>query len=184
MTDSVASLDLVVFPTRDLDEATRREIINLCNRAFETDEFNDVFDLIANSVNPMHILGRIEGVLVGHATWSTRRVWLANETCLTTAHLDGVATDPNRQGRGIGSVLIERVNTEIADFDIGTLSTERQSFYARLGWESWQGPTARRYATGDVPTPDEPVMVLRTPRTPELDLSSSLVIEARRGNSW
>ncbi len=178
------ALDLTVLPTSALPPETRREIIDLCNRAFETDEFNELFDIIADAVDPTHLLCRLDGQLVGHVLRTTRRLWLADGPCLTTAHLDSVAVEPELQGRGLGSLLIERVAAEIAEFDIGTLSTERQSFYTRLGWVSWQGPTARRYETGDVPTPDEPVMVLRTPRTPALDPSSSLVIEARGGNSW
>ena len=139
MTVSIAALKLSVSPTRDLDEATRLEIVDLCNRAFETDEFNEVFELIADSVDPMHVLGRIDGRLVGHATWSTRRLWIAEGMHFRCAHLDGVATDPSLQNRGIGTAVIKRVMTEIATFDIGTLSTERQSFYARLGWQRWKG---------------------------------------------
>ncbi len=178
------ALDLTVMPTSALTPDTRREIIDLCNRAFETDEFNELFDIIADAVDPTHLLGRLDGQLVGHVLRTTRRLWLADGTCLMTAHLDSVAVEPDLQGRGIGSSLIERVAAEFGEFDIGTLSTERQSFYTRLGWESWKGQTARRRETEDVPTPGQPVMVLRTIRTPPLDLNSLLVIEARGGNSW
>ena len=184
MIDGTIELVLSVAATRSLDEATRREIVDLCTRAFEKDEFGEMFDLVADSVDPTHVLGHIQGRLVGHAICSTRRVWIAEGLALRSAHLDAVATDPNLQGQGIGTAVVQRLMNEIAGFDIGTLSTHRQSFYARMGWLAWNGPTARRRGAQDVTTTGEPVMVLKTARTPALDLSSLLVIEARRGDSW
>ena len=63
-------------------------------------------------------------------------------------------------------------------------STRRASFYARLGWERWRGPTAMRADDGLVPTPDDTVMILRTPTTPALDTAALLIADYRAGQPW
>jgi hypothetical protein len=56
-------------------------------------------------------------------------------------------------------------------FELGGLGTGRQSFYGRLGWRIWAGPSAVRTPDGERPTPDDDgyIMVLETPTTPPLD---------------
>jgi aminoglycoside 2'-N-acetyltransferase I len=73
---------------------------------------------------------------------------------------------------------------QILDFDLGGLSPSDPGFYARMGWESWRGPLAIRSAEGLLATPGEDVMILRLPRTPPLDLDSSLSAEWRSGELW
>lgn len=73
---------------------------------------------------------------------------------------------------------------EIQGFDLGGLSTPRVAFYARLGWERWRGPTAVQAKDGIVPTPDDTVMIWRTPKTPALDTTTLLVAEPRGGQPW
>ena len=61
----------------------------------------------------------------------------------------------------------------------------RPSFYRRLGWEPWIGPLAIRSEQGLDPTPDdECVLILRLPRTPDLDLTALLTAEWRPGEPW
>lgn len=80
---------------------------------------------------------------------------------------------------------MQRLAQEIGRYDLGGLSTDLPTFYARLGWERWLGPTAVRTAEGDVvPTPGETVMILRTPRTPPFDIRSRLTAEWRDGQPW
>jgi hypothetical protein len=81
-----------------------------------------------------------------------------------------------------------RLATEIAGFELGALSTERHAFYARLGWEIWQGPLAVRTPAGLELTafddPNDRVMILRTPRTPPLDPTATLIGEPRTLAHW
>jgi aminoglycoside 2'-N-acetyltransferase I len=73
----------------------------------------------------------------------------------------------------------------VADFDVACLETERQGFYERLGWEAWRGPLAGRSEDGLIPTPGQAgVMILRLPRTPELELGALLTIEATPARIW
>jgi aminoglycoside 2'-N-acetyltransferase I len=72
------------------------------------------------------------------------------------------------------------------DFELGALATGRQSFYARLGWELWRGPTSVRSARGPRRTPEEDgtVMFLRTRTTRDLDGTAVLMCDERAGDDW
>ncbi len=173
-------IEITVSPTRDLDEQTRTEVIDLCKAAFNDEGFNVLFQLVEGSTDPMHVLARLDGRVVGHGVWSTRRMWLEVGTELKTAYLDAVATLPSLQGRGIGSAVVRRITEEIRDYDIGCLSTERISFYQHIGWELWNGQRAVKTATGDIePMTDDILMIWRTLHTPPLDMNSRLTIEWR-----
>jgi aminoglycoside 2'-N-acetyltransferase I len=71
-------------------------------------------------------------------------------------------------------------------FELGCLGTGRQSFYARLGWQTWRGRSFLRAADGLVPTPDDDgyLMVLTTPSSPPLELAASISCEWRPGDVW
>ena len=130
--------------------------------------------LVERSPESWHVLARTGGALIGHATWYPRRLQVgAVGPFLRAAYVDAVAVDPEWQGRGVGSALLTRLAEATAGFELGALSTAGHSFYARLGWEIWQGPLAVRTPAGLELTafddPDDRVMVLRTPLTPPLD---------------
>jgi GNAT superfamily N-acetyltransferase len=174
------SLALRVVTTPQLDAAERNAIVDLCTRAFGFD-FSSLFHYV-QLVD--HVMAYRDGVLVGHAIWSTR--WLQPEGLapLRTTYVDAVATDPTRWGQGIGSAVMRRLAAETADFDLGGLSTERPTFYERLGWERWLGLLGVRTENGIEPTTNETVLILRTPHTPPLDLRSLLTVEWRGGSPW
>jgi hypothetical protein len=71
-------------------------------------------------------------------------------------------------------------------YDLGVLSTGRRAFYERLGWERWQGQTYVQIGSRLERTPDEDagIMVLRTPRSPSIDLRSDIGCQAREGDDW
>ena len=122
---------------------------------------------------------------MGHAVVTTR--WLQPEglPLLRTAYVDAVATSPAQQGRGVGSAVMRRLASAVADYDIAGLETERVGFYERLGWVEWQGPLAGRSDDGLIPTPEQRgVMILRLPRTPELDLGVLLTVEVQPPRIW
>jgi aminoglycoside 2'-N-acetyltransferase I len=80
---------------------------------------------------------------------------------------------------------MRRLASAVADYDIACLETERVGFYERLGWEEWRGPLAGRSDDRLIPTPDQKgVMILRLPRTPELDPDALLTIEASAARIW
>lgn len=74
----------------------------------------------------------------------------------------------------------------IARFELGALGTGRHSFYERLGWRTWLGPSSVRTRDGDVGTPEEDgyILVLETPASPPIDLRAPISCEWRPGDVW
>jgi aminoglycoside 2'-N-acetyltransferase I len=174
----VITLDTV--SCESLGSAERREIIALCEAAFE-EPFDQLFALLPGS---RHVLVRDGGALVSHACWVAR--WLQPEglPALRTAYIEAVATLPERQGRGLGTAAMARVVAETGDYDLRALAPAVPEYYARLGWEPWRGPTAVRQGDNLLPTPGEEIMILRTVRTPPLDLDALITAEWREGELW
>ena len=180
MATSLPELELSVVPVARLSTAARDEIIALCAAAFDED-FGRMFELLPGST---HVLARLDGRLVGHACWVKRSLQPGAEPPLRTAYVEAVATNPTHQGRGIGGRVMRRLAEEIRDYDLGALSPAVESFYVRLGWEAWRGPTAIRREQGLKRTPDDEIMILRTAQTPPLDLDAPISAEWREGELW
>ncbi len=174
-------LEIRVVPGTALDPVLREAILILCYRAYEED-LGPLFDTWKE---PVHLLGFYGGKLVSHALWVTRYLQVGEGPLLRTAYVEAVATDPEYQGRGFASQVLQRLAGEVRDFDLAALSPSDPAFYARLGWELWQGPLYVRTATGVQASPeDEQVMILRLPQTPALDVSAPLSVEWREGEVW
>ena len=78
-----------------------------------------------------------------------------------------------------------RVFWSCSDYSIACLETDKESFYKRLGWETWRGALAGRSKQGLVPTPEQTgIMILRLSQTPPLNLDSVLTIEHQGGRIW
>ncbi len=175
-------LQLRVRPADALTPSDRSAIVALCEAAFDED-FGRLFELLPGST---HVLAHLGGTLVSHACWVTRQLQPGALPPLRAAYVEAVATLPAYGGRGYGSAVMTRLAAEIArgDYDLGALAPARYAFYERLGWERWRGPTAIRTDRGLLPTPDDDVLILRLPRTPELDLDAPLSAEWREGELW
>ena len=169
--------------TRELDEAARAAVVRLCIDAHQEEDFRNLFSYL--SPDGLHVLAELGDELVGHAVVTTRWLQPLELPLLRTAYVDAVATSPAQQRQGIGSAVMTHLALAVGDYDVACLETERVSFYARLGWEEWRGPLAGRTDEGLIPTPDQQgVMVLRLPRTPELDLDTLLTIEVHPARIW
>jgi aminoglycoside 2'-N-acetyltransferase I len=178
---------LSVVATSALGAAERAAIVAVCERA-TGDDFSILFELVERSPESWHVLAQADDELVGHALWYPR--WLQPEgfRLLRSAYVEAVAVDPAWQGQGVGSALLQRLAEETANYELGALSTERHSFYGRLGWEIWEGPLAVRTPDGLEATTfddaDDRVMILRTALTPPLDLTTTLIAEPRSPKHW
>jgi aminoglycoside 2'-N-acetyltransferase I len=183
MTNAVT---VAVLDAADLDEVSRREIVELCELAYGED-FSRLFVDFQGST---HVLGQDgDGRVVSHAEWVTRWLQPAALPLLRTAYIEAVATHPSHQRKGLATMLLQRIAHELtADpaWDLAALSPSYGPFYARLGWEAWKGPLAIRHEGRMEPTPaDEEVMIFRLPRTPPtLDVTSLLTAEWRAGEPW
>jgi aminoglycoside 2'-N-acetyltransferase I len=169
-----------VVSAEELAQSEKEQIVRLCSEAFDED-FGEMFWLLPGST---HMLARIEGELASHACWVTRWLQPGDLRPLRTAYIEAVATNPSRQGEGLGSFVMRRITEEIGGYEMGALSPAHVPFYERLGWEMWHGPTAIRTQGGLLPTPGEEVMVLRTRLTPALDTSTLITAEWREGELW
>ena len=177
---------LEVVRAEALGDAVRAEIVNLCESAYG-ESFGRLFEELPDSV---HVLARDEhGVLVSHAEWVTRWLQPAGHPILRTAYVEAVATRPGHQGQGLATAVLRRINEVVAadsSWDLAALSPSDPAFYARAGWELWQGPLAIRRGDRLEPTsPDERVMILRLPRTPATVVTTALLTaEWRVGELW
>ena len=157
-----------------------REVIDLCSRAFEED-FSSYLDEFGD---PVHVLAKLDDVLVSHALWITRWMEIKDLARLRTAYVEGVATEEIHHGKGYATAVMKRLAGEIQGYDIGGLSPADTTLYTRLGWEYWQGSLYTRKDSAWLMVPEESAMILHTPRTPSLDIQASLSIEWREGEVW
>jgi aminoglycoside 2'-N-acetyltransferase I len=133
-----------------------------------------------------HFVLELDGEIVAHASVVARELHIGGKP-LRTGYVEAVATAPDRQGIGLGSRLMDDVTSWIRDrFELGALGTGRHSFYERLGWQTWAGPSSVRTPEGDRQTPDDDgyILVLATPTSPPLDLSAPISCDWRPGDVW
>ena len=123
---------------------------------------------------------------VAHAAVVTRIIRVAGRP-FTTGYVESVATRGDRQGHGLGTMVMSPATDLIrARFELGALSTDRYRFYERVGWERWRGPSYVRHGSSLVRTEDEDdgLMVLRFGPTAALDLTAAIDCEHRSGDDW
>lgn len=174
-------LDFRVVDGKDLTQEEREEIIALCDLAYE----EDMGEIINRFEGPVHVLGYYEDILVTHALWIERYLQLEGLPLLRTAYVEAVATHPDYRCRGFASGIMRKVVEEIQDFDVAGLAPFSVEYYARLGWELWQGPLYERMEDSYVASlPEDELMIYRLPKTPLLDLDAAISIEWREGEVW
>lgn len=178
------TVSLTSARTEDLDEATRADIIQVCIKAHQEEDFKNLFSYMTSG--GWHFLAYLDNQLVSHALVTTRWLQPEGQPELKTAYIDAVATLPAVQGQGYASALLRQMAKAInGEYIIACLETERTTFYERLGWEVWRGPLAGRSKDGLIPTPDQTgIMILRLSQTPPLDLDCELTIECQDGRIW
>jgi aminoglycoside 2'-N-acetyltransferase I len=179
--DQKDQFNLQVIHGKLISETLKKEIISLCNRAYE----EDMEPLLETFMDATHILGYLDGVLVSHALWVTRYLQMGTEPIMRTAYVEAVATDANYRNRGFAASVMKHLIGEIQDYDLAALSPFSVEYYGRLGWEMWYGPLFIRTKDELLPSPDdEEVMIFRLPKTPVLDLNASLSAEWREEELW
>jgi len=178
------TINITSANTEDLNAATRAEIIQVCIAAHQEEDFKNLFTYVPTG--GWHFLAYRAEELVCHAGVSTRWLQVEDQPLLKTAYIDAVATLPAYQGQGYGSALMRQLASDIdREYVIACLETDRETFYERLGWQTWRGPLAGRSEQGLIPTPDQHgIMVLQLSQTPPLDLDLALSIECQDERIW
>jgi aminoglycoside 2'-N-acetyltransferase I len=181
---TASNLTFEILVTGQINQSLREEIATLCTAAHGSD-FSRLFSFLPD--DGRHVLAYLDRRLVGHVVRTTRWAQIEGLPPFKTAYIDAVTTDSAFQGRGIGSEVMRQIAAVVfaEDYEICALETDRAGFYTRLGWEVWPGPLAGRKDQEWVSTPEAQgfVLILRTPRTPELDLFATLSIEDQ-GRFW
>ena len=141
-----------------------------------------------HAVGGVHFVLEVNGDVVTHASVVERELHVDGQP-LRTGYVEAVATAPNRQAAGFGSMVMTDVTAYIRQhFQLGALGTGRHGFYERLGWQTWRGPSFVRPEDGgkDRRTPEDDgyILVLATPSSPPLDLSASISCDWRPGDVW
>jgi aminoglycoside 2'-N-acetyltransferase I len=174
--------------TPELTAGEVQAIRALMEVAFGSEDEEERFseDDWQHALGGVHFVLELDGEIVAHAAVVERRLYVAGQP-LRTGYVEAVGTSPEKQGLGLGSIVMTDATEYIREgFEFGGLGTGRRSFYGRLGWQIWAGPSAVRTPDGVRPTPDDDgyIMVLETPMSPPLDLSASISCEERPGDDW
>jgi aminoglycoside 2'-N-acetyltransferase I len=179
--DRMEYLNIKVIHSRLTSEIIKKEIVSLCNRAYE----KDMGILLETFLDATHVLGYYNDLLVCHALWVTRYLQVGTNPIMRTAYIEAVATEAKYRNRGFASCLMKYLIGEIQDYELAALSPFSVQYYERLGWELWRGSLFIRTKDNLMPSLDgEEVMIFRLPKTPVLDLNAPLSAEWREGELW
>lgn len=175
---------VIVAASTELDAAVTRALRTMLGQAFDGDFTDDDW---AHALGGLHayVVGG-DGVPVSHAAVVRRRI-VCGTHVLRAGYVEAVATAPAWQRHGHGASVMRAIAGHIeAAYDIGALSTGELGFYAPLGWELWRGQTWVDAPAGRERTADDDggLMILRTSRTPPLDLDADIVADWRTGDVW
>lgn len=167
-------------PAQAMTGSQTDDVVALCGEIFHCD-YRSLLDLCPVRT---HVLGYAHGRLVSHALWLDRPLRVNWGPWRNTAYVEGVATHGDYRNRGYGAAVMRRLQEEIAGYDFAALSPAVEAWYLALGWERWLGPLYIEEECSVMPTPDECVLIYRTPKTGELDLKASLTAPWRPFELW
>lgn len=176
----MCKVEISIIPKNKLIQTDYQAIIELCSRAYE----EDYAPFMASVADSVHVLAKLAGKLISHATWITRWIQIGDSAPFRTAYVEGVATAAKFRGCGYASAVMTRLQAEIQEFELGGLSPAETSLYSRLGWEYWQGLLYGRRGDALIPFPEDGAMIFRLPKTPKIDLCAQASIEWRQGEVW
>ena len=160
-------LRLRQLSTAELTRAETAAIRALMDAAFRTDDEEERFtdDDWQHAVGGVHFVLVLDGEIVAHAAVVEREIHVGGRA-LRTGYVEAVATAPERQGAGLGSIVM----TDVSDHVRETLRARRSGHGSPvLLWAVGLADLGRtvivRTADGDRPTPGEDgsIMVLETP---------------------
>jgi aminoglycoside 2'-N-acetyltransferase I len=162
-------------------------------RRFLDDAFDGDFSASdwLHAVGGTHFWLEDEAGIIAHGS-VVPRILVCGSRALLAGYVEAVATRKERRGGGLASEVMRAAGAFIADhYELGALSSNADALYEALGWEKWRGVTGvvdDLSALGGKwdPTPEDDggVMILRTPRTPMLDIDGPIVCERREGDVW
>jgi aminoglycoside 2'-N-acetyltransferase I len=169
--------------TAALSTSFLRDIRALLDIAFEGDFTDEDWD---HAIGGVHVWLIGSGGLISHGSLVERTLMCSGQT-LHVGYVEAVATAAPHRRKGHGAGVMKHIGELIRErCALGVLSTGTHAFYETLGWENWRGPTFVDGPRGRERTPDDDsgVMILRTSRSPRLDLDGEIVCDWRLGDVW
>jgi aminoglycoside 2'-N-acetyltransferase I len=170
-------------PTAALAPSFSRGLRTFLESAFDGDFTDEDW---AHAVGGVHVwVSDADGVL-SHGSLVGRTLVCAGQR-LRVGYVEAVATAAAHRRKGHGTTVMRRIGDLIGEqYVLGALATGTYAFYETLGWERWRGTTFVDGPRGQERTPgdDGDIMILRTPRTPHLDLDGDIVADWRPGDVW
>ena len=128
--------------------------------------------------------------LLAHAA-VVSRVIRHGANALRVGYVEAVAVRSDLQGRGLGRVLMNQVESIVhAKYQLGALNAidNAVQFYLHRGWTLWTGATAAIDHTGGIIATDngeDRIMLLASRlQSQEIDRSSVLTCDWRPGDLW
>ena len=180
---AVSMVELYAASTDALSPSFLRDLRTLFDAAFGGDFTDHDWD---HALGGVHVWVTGSHGLISHGSLVERTLVCSGET-LRVGYVEAVATDEPYRRQGHGAKVMKRIGELIrASYPLAVLSTGTHAFYETLGWERWRGPTFVDGANGRARTPadDGDVMILRTPRSPRLDLNGDIACDWRSGDVW
>jgi aminoglycoside 2'-N-acetyltransferase I len=174
--------ELPCFTTGTASDDVLRRIRELTDQAFAGDFTAEDW---AHTLGGWHVVMARGQAIVAHAA-AIPRILQVDHRHFLAGYVEGVATSPAEQRRGLGSEVMRRLSGFVQDhFEIGALSTGSHAFFERLGWERWSGSTFVRRGGELVRTEedDDGLMVLRFGPSANLALDASICCDDRPGDA-
>jgi aminoglycoside 2'-N-acetyltransferase I len=178
-----ADLRVHLAHTADLDAADLAAARTLLDDVFQGEMTAQDWE---HSLGGIHALAWEGTELVGHASVIQRRL-LHGGRALRTGYVEGVGVRADRRQHGHGSAMMTALERVVrGGYEVGALGStdEAMSFYARRGWQLWQGPTSALTPSGIRRTAEDDGCVYVLPVTVPLDLTGELTCDWRDGDGW
>jgi aminoglycoside 2'-N-acetyltransferase I len=172
-----------LLSTESLSAPRAQELRAWLIRAFDGDFSDEDWHHALGGVHALIEDGR---GIVSHAAVVPRSI-SCDGRLLHAGYVEAVATRADRRMQGHASHVLEKLGEILArDYDIGVLSTALPEVYVALGWQCWRGPCFVQLPHARTRTPDDDggIMVLRTPRTPPIDVAGDITADWRSGDVW
>lgn len=178
-------LTLRSAPTEELTDLELTELRMLLYLAFDGGFDSNDWD---HTLGGQHFLGQRDGAIVAHASVVARELHIG-ERAMSAGYVEGVAVAAEHRREGYGHSVMAQLGEFLTPrFELGALSAavHNHSFYNRLGWQVWGGPTAVMVEglTQLTSQEDGGVMILETPSTGRLDPEATLACDWREGDVW
>ncbi len=174
---------LHVASTAALSTSVLSDVRALLDTAFEGAFTDEDWN---HAIGGVHVWVSGSRDVISHGSLVERRLVCSGET-LRVGFVEAVATAAAHRRKGYGATVMKQIARLIRErHALGVLSTGTHAFYESVGWERWRGPTFVEGPRGRERTPgdDGDVMILRTPRSPLLDLDGDIVCDWRLGDVW